>query len=224
MKTKSTLLASLASLAMLMPAAHAGVLSFDESNICSADASGGGAAIACSNYAYLQQSYGDVAGVLDVVYDAPRYMDGRSLRWWDGDYNTLAGVAWADGGDGNSQARIDLKSLNGEAVTLTHFDLGAYANTTRGTTLMISDLSGNVLYNFSGAVGDAMTNMPTSFNGSWTGATGIRIEWMDSAFNVGIDNITYQMGGMAPVPEPETYAMFAAGLAVLGALARRRKR
>ncbi|MYM27325.1 PEP-CTERM sorting domain-containing protein [Duganella sp. CY15W] len=74
--------------------------------------------------------------------------------------------------------------------------------------------------NYAGTVGNDNPNGPSSFNGSWTGASGIRIEWEDNAYNVGIDNITYSM---APVPEPETYAMLIAGLAALGVVARRRK-
>jgi len=220
MKIKSTIFAGLASMAIGLPAVQAAVLDFDGAGICTSDASGMGAASNCNNSAYILQSYGDVAGVVDVSYAAPRYNDGRSLRWWADDYNNLHGVLWADGSDANSLARIDLTPGSGQSVTLTHLDLGAWVNTTRNTTLTISDLNGNLLYSYKGPVGDGSTSMPTSFNGSWSSASGIRIEWEDSAYNVGVDNITYNM---APVPEPESYAMLVIGLAALGALARRRR-
>ncbi|HEX5343328.1 MAG TPA: PEP-CTERM sorting domain-containing protein [Duganella sp.] len=220
MKTKSTLLAALASLVLATPASHAAIIDFNGPGVCNADADGNGALAACANWAYLSQSYGDMAGMIDAQYSAPR-IPGTSLNWWDADYNTLRGVAFANGGDGNSQGRIDLKPLNGMGVLLTHFDMGAYSNTTLGTHITISDLSGNVLYAYEGSVGTSSPNMPTSFTGMWLGANGIRIEWEDSAYNVGIDNITYEMA--RAVPEPETYAMLGAGLAVLGLLARRRK-
>ncbi|RZT09559.1 VPLPA-CTERM protein sorting domain-containing protein [Duganella sp. CF402] len=220
MKTKSTIVAGLASLAFAIPAAHAAIIDFDGPGVCNAAADGNGALMACANWAYLSQSYGDMPGMIDVQYSAPR-IPGTSLNWWDADYNTLRGVAFANGSDGNSQGRIDIKSLNGMAVMLTHFDMGAYANTSRDTHITISDLSGNVLYAFKGSVGMSSPNMPTSFNGMWIGADGIRIEWEDSAYNVGIDNVAYGM--THAVPEPATYAMLGAGLAVLGLLARRRK-
>ncbi|MYM66532.1 PEP-CTERM sorting domain-containing protein [Pseudoduganella sp. FT55W] len=197
------------------------MLDFEGPGVCagSADATGNGALAACFDYAFISQSYGDVAGMMDVQYSAPRLTD-TSMRWWGGSYNNLYGVAWADSSDGNSKARIDLKPLNGQGVMLTHFDLGSYPGGTRGTTLTISDLSGNVLMTNHYNVGEA-GNVATAFNGIWIGYNGIRIEWEDSAYNVGIDNITYEMA--TAVPEPETYAMLAAGLSLLALRARRRK-
>jgi hypothetical protein len=219
MKTKSTIFAGLASLALGMSAAQAGVLDFNGPNVCNDLASGNGTAGACGNWVYIAQSYGDIAGVLDVRYAAPRYTD-TSLEWWDADYNNLRQVAFAPGGDGDSKGRIDLVPLNGQAVTLTHFDLGAYPNTARGTTVTVSDLNGNVLMSYAGSVGGLPGNLPSAFDGSWSSMSGIRIEWQDSAYNVGIDNITYSI---AAVPEPATYATMSAGLVALAMLARRRR-
>lgn len=199
--------------------AQAGVIDFNPAgNVCNNATDGNGAIVACFDYAYIAQSYGDVAGVLDVQYSAPR-LNNYSMRWWDTDYNSLKGVAWADSNDGDSKARIDLVPLDGNGVLLTHFDLGAYANTTRDTTLTISAIGGPVLFSYTGPVGGLPGNMPTSFDGSWSSKNGIRIEFQDSAYNVGIDNITY---AAAPVPEPASCAMLAAGMLTLGALARRR--
>lgn len=199
-------------------AAQAGVIDFNQPSVaCTAAVDGSGPTGSCGNYSYIAQSYGDVAGVLDVQYSAPRLTDPHSLRWWDSNYNNLSGVAWADSSDGDSKARIDLVPLNGQAVTLTHFDIGAYANTTRNTTLTVSAIGGPVLYTYSGNVGVLPANVASSFDGSWSSATGIRIEWQDSAYNNGIDNITYQM---TPVPEPAVFLMMLTGLILLGGIAR----
>jgi hypothetical protein len=40
---------------------------------------------------------------------------------------------------------------------------------------------------------------------------------------IGLIGMTYHLGYVAPVPEPETYAMLLAGLGLLGFAARRRK-
>ena len=202
--------------------AQAGVIDFNPADpVCNNASNGNGGIVACGDYAYIAQSYGDVAGVLDVQYSAPR-LENTTLRWWDANYNNLHGVAWADSSDPNSKARIDLVPLNGQGVMLTHFDLGAYSNTSRSTTLTITAIGGPVLFAPpTGNVGGLPGNMASSFDGNWYGANGIRIEWQDSAYNVGIDNITYQMAGA--VPEPATFLMMAAGLICMGGIARRVK-
>ncbi|OEZ57205.1 PEP-CTERM sorting domain-containing protein [Duganella sp. HH105] len=199
--------------------AQAGVIDFNPpSPVCSSAADGSGGIVGCTNYGTIAQSHGDVPGVLDVQYTALRVSD-TSLSWWDADYNTLRGVAWAVGGDGNSAAQIDLLPLNGMAVTVTHFDLGAYSNTARGTHLTVSAIGGPVLFSYDGNVGGLPGNMPSSFDGSWSSLNGIRIEWHDSAYNVGIDNITYSVNA---VPEPSAWLMLALGLGAIGVAARRR--
>jgi hypothetical protein len=197
--------------------AQAGVIDFNPADaVCNNSSTGNGSIVACGDYGYIAQSYGDVAGVLDVRYSAPRLED-TTLRWWNANYNNLHGVAWADSSDSDSMGRIDLVPLNGQGVVLTHFDLGAYANTTRKSTLTITAIGGPVL--FSGEVTAGQPgNLATSFDGSWSGANGIRIEWQDNAYNVGIDNITYRMA--AAVPEPAAFLMLALGLICMGGIAR----
>lgn len=98
-------------------------------NICSAAVDGSGAFSACSDFGYINQAYGDVAGVVDVTYSQPSSSSSSSplsLRWWSTGYNDLYGVLWSDGSDASSHARIELKPLGGDVVTLTAFDFGAY--------------------------------------------------------------------------------------------------
>lgn len=188
--------------------------------LCAETLEGTGALRNCDNYDEIHQSYGDIAGVLDVSYSAPRLGTGQSLTWWSTSYNTLYGVAWAEGSDTDSLARIDLQSLNGQAITLSSFDLGAYSETTRATTVRVSELGGRVLYNFTGNVGDGR-NGPTSFTFvGLSSTTGLRIEWRDSAYNVGIDNIRLQVSA---VPEPASAALLALGGLALGLRAARRR-
>lgn len=215
-----------AALALTAAAAHADILDFGNGpgvpSICSAASDGTGALVACADYARLNQSYGDIAGVLDVQYSQPLASTPASLNWWSGSYNGLYGVLWADGGDGPaSYARIDLVPLSGAAgVTLTSLDLGAYPSTTRNTDLKVFDLAtNNLLYSYAGPVGSSTT--ATSFSVGVSAAAGLRIEWRNTAYNVGIDNIVFQVSA---VPEPASASLALAGLALLGATVARRRR
>jgi hypothetical protein len=162
--------------------------------LCASSPEGLRSATQCGEYGYVLQSYGDVAGVVDVAYSAPKY-PGQSLRWWDTNYNDPYGVLWATGSDTDSTAHIDITSLQaGRGSALTHFDVGAYSNSTRTTSITITDLANNgVRYSCGGGVGMAGNQnvaTPFDFDQPLFSAKGIGIEWKDSACNVGIDNIT----------------------------------
>jgi hypothetical protein len=214
---------ALVSLLATAPLAQALTLDFGndpDPAVCSTTDDGLGAPIVCGNWGWLSQSYGDVAGVVDVTYSAPR-LAGRSLEWWADSYNNLWGVAFAPGSDADSQARIELLPVQpGDGVTLTGFDIGAYPNLTRDTTVNIFAVGGGpALFSYSGPVGDGAISA-THFAVNVSSSTGLWIEWQDNAYNVGIDNIEYTV---AAIPEPASYALFALGLAAVGALRRARR-
>jgi hypothetical protein len=192
--------------------------------ICTAAGGGTGPLIACANGSFISQSYGDVAGLVDVDYSAPRQLAATSLRWWDTGYNNLRGVAWADSSDANSLARIAIKAVDTTAtVTLQSFDLGAYINSTRPTTVNVYAIGGGTpLYTFAGSVGNGSVSA-NSFTPNISVVGGLWLEWADSAYNVGIDNIQYTVSAVTPVPEPETVVLMLAGLAGLSLVVRRRK-
>ncbi len=194
-----------------MPAGAA-VLDFS-GNIC------GGA---CINFGTIDDTYGDIAGVVDVSYrNLLGNVGATNLRYWSTDYNDLVDVAWTDGGDGNSRGEIFIQPLNGQAVTLNSFDLGAWVNTTLSSTYTILDGAMNIRFE-SGAidVGSPPNHSHYDFVGL-SSLDGIRIQWGPSAFNVGIDNINYTLAG-APVPLPPGLALLGTGVLVLVGRQRRR--
>ena len=205
-----------------VPCAQAAVIDFgngpDAPILCTSSIDGIGSSISCGDGSYISQAHGDVTGLLDVTYTDVN--NARSLVWWGTQYNNLFGVAWSSGSDGDSSARIELMPLNGQVVTLSSFDLGAYAFTTRGTNLTITDsLSGATLFSYAGPVGNGAVSA-TSFAPNVSSANGLRINWQNSAYNVGIDNITYSVSA---VPEPASLALMLAGAGLVGAAARRRR-
>lgn len=192
--------------------APSSMLTFDGS-ICS-----GGP---CSSGSRIDVSYGDITGVLDVQYNREITLSQTDARlsWWDWSYSDLYGVAWGSSGDATGTAEIFLKPADGYQVTLHSFELGSWPRTTRDTQVTL----------LSGAGATLMSSTPLTISGAThtdvlagiTSADGIRIQWGPSAYNVGIDNIAFDV---TPIPEPETYALMAMGLGMIGwSVARRRK-
>lgn len=209
--------AALLATTLSMPAL-ADTLAFPD-GICSGSVDGSGAMTACGNYSRINQAHGDVAGMLDVSYTSVSNNVPASLYFWGPGYNNLPSAVFADGGDGASFARITLTPAAGQMVSLLGFDLGAYPNTSRGTHVRVFALGGNN-FSYDGTVGSPGGNATHFVFGNLHSGAGIVIEWENSAWNVGMNNIEYRL---APVPEPESYALMLAGLAALGFMAKRRQ-
>jgi hypothetical protein len=214
--SKSSALVGAAMLLGVYSSANAVVLTFD-GNICNGGSS-------CVNGSPIDQSYGDIAGQLDVIYDreVSDTVPVSSLLFWGPDYSDLTNVAY-----GTTTPEIFLSPLTGYEVTLNSFDLGAWPNTDRSSQWTLLDGLGNLLLS-SGPITVGGTTA-TSVAPGLTSANGIRIQFGPDAFNVGIDNIDFTVRetdeepGVA-VPEPTSMALLGLGLGLLGFRARRRFR
>ncbi|MEO8297518.1 MAG: PEP-CTERM sorting domain-containing protein [Burkholderiales bacterium] len=188
------------------------------------------------NDSHLNQQYGDIPGEVNLTY---RNGVGSTLLLWDTGYANLTDVVWSQGGrdpatdtdgdhigDNNSFAQITLTAQPGYSVTLLGFDLGAYLCcdkqlASRDTYLRVYELGNAVADPFNPSyVQPISTSLADHFSYSTASSKGWVIEWENSAFNVGLDNLQFSVSS---VPEPETYVMLLSGLALLGWGATRRK-
>jgi hypothetical protein len=170
----------------------------------------------------LDQSHGDIAGVLDVSYRALTTAGNgpvfeNFLRFWTTGYAGLTNVVWGAAGHSDYVSEIRLIPTAGNIVTLSGLQLGAWGGASTPSQVTIFDIAYNPL-SASGSL--AVGAAPLTFQYSLSSPTGLIIQWGPDGRNVAIDNIQFSVGPPAPVPEPAAYLMLAAGLALVAFRAR----
>jgi hypothetical protein len=173
--------------------------------------------------AAIDQSYGDIAGMLDVTYEyslnGGSFVEGGTV--WSGGY-------YGGGGDdtralvapfsGPSIMRITLQALGGN--TLTSFGVSlSYWTGVDAYPLSISAFGdGNLLFAFDNTTDPGLIGVSTG--GSYTTVTfELGLDW-----NVGYHSVNYELnGGPSPIPLPAAGWLMLAGLGAL-AVARRTRR
>lgn len=196
------LLASLSTATLLLaaPAARALTLGFGD-----ATCGGGGA---CSDTLEIDESYGDLPGLLDVLYDRDLASGVVGpLTFWGAGYGSLDGVAFGEGIAGTQVAEIFLSPLGSASVRLLGFDLGSWQSQARETQVTLLDGDDGVLWSSGAITVEGVTHLDFDLESE----SGIKIQWGPTAYYVGIDNLSFEV-----VPEPSSAALLALGLAALG--------
>ena len=174
----------------------------------------------CANFSSILQTYGDVAGQLDVQYDSDISNPGVSpFRYWADQYSGLFDVAFGEVG---STVEIYLQPLSGYRITLLGFDIGSYTGLppTVDHESQVTILGGDGSPILSTGPTTIFGNAPTHFAPGLTRSDGFRIQFGPDAFDVGIDNINFEL---TAVPEPSTWAMMILGFGAAGSMIRRRR-
>ncbi|MFN6977666.1 MAG: VPLPA-CTERM sorting domain-containing protein [Gemmobacter sp.] len=207
-------------------------LTFD-GDICS---SGNGPLGPCTDASGIDQSYGDVPGVVDVLYgnrNDPSVIGDNvlgQLAFWGPDYGDLTNVAY---GVQSNAVAIILRPLNGLLMTLISFDLAGFLSDYE-SQVTIEDGNGNVLTSTGAITVPGVGRQTFSNPGNWSSLDEIRIIWGPDGYNVGIDNINFTVTAALPpidpndpttpaIPLPAAGWMMIAGIGALAALRRRRK-
>jgi hypothetical protein len=180
---------------------------------------------ACSNGSRIDQSYGDVAGMVDVTTTSDRNnASAMGIYFWATGYESLVNVAYGDlsaGGIG-----ITFAAAAGKEVTINGFDIAPYLDRQRNSRVQVIDGATNTTLFDSGSFAVSTAGITSYSNaGDWTSSL-ISILLGPDAWDVGIDNISYTVsdatGGVNPVPLPAAAWLLLGGLGALGAVARRR--
>jgi hypothetical protein len=180
---------------------------------------------ACRSSLTVDQSYGDGVGV-DVSYRVFNPLTGETYRngvtYWETGYGDLNGVVYS-GTSNPFRVEITFKALAGYELSLSSFDLATFQRITATTPVIIETLSGKSLFSGQQGTNPGGHNHVTADTDYVT--DGIRLMFGPDSFNVGIDNVAFDVRptANAPVPEPATWAMLILGFFGTGALLRRRR-
>jgi len=180
----------------------------------------------CGSGSIIEQSYGDGTGV-DVSYASFFHPSGDPnqpyLRYWTTGYGDLEGVVWGGNNPANFFSRITFTALAGYEISLRSFDIATFVGSSPQSPVLIESLGGTDIL-----AGDVDTLFPIHNHVTVNSAyftDGIVLNWGPDGFNVGLDNITFDVRAISgtTVPEPATWAMMILGLGAAGSLIRRRR-
>ena len=183
----------------------------------------GGLGGACASGFFIDQSYGDIAGQVDVQWDGDSATAGlQNAHYWAYGYETLTDVAYSGA---NSTLTIMFTALAGFGVSLTGFDIANYANRALSTTVVVTDMATNTVLFDSGTFtpeNDCPADVCSFSSTLWTSNTGISLAFGPDSYNTGIDNITYDTYSIAAVPVPASGLLLLGGLFGLSRVRRRK--
>jgi hypothetical protein len=181
---------------------------------------------ACNNANQISQSYGDVAGEVDVAWDNGGIAASKNVFYWSSGYETLNDVAY--GTRNGSGLTVGFLAAAGKEIVLNGFDIAPYLNRDRDSRVQIFDNAGGASL-FDTGLFEVSTASVTNYSnpGNWVSSELSIILGPDS-WDVGIDNISFDVRDISglqpttPIPLPAAGWLLLGGLGALAGLRRTR--
>lgn len=180
----------------------------------------------CDNGSSINADLGSISGLSAVTYTNPYVVLPNNLQYWGLGYSNLPSVAWGGVNASSTGMRVNISPLNGYYIKLVSFDLAAFpTGTDRNTTLAVNFGDGTTWSAFA-ALGLPLTisgvnfthyDLASTFGNGNPSLNGFQITWGNDGWNVGINNILYEVvdkNGNA-VPLPGTLALILGGLVLV---------
>jgi hypothetical protein len=181
----------------------------------------------CGDGVQIGQNYGDSAfvdvGYQSVVAPGNTAQLEAFLKWWSTGYSDLVNVVWGAFSDATGVSEIRLNPAPGFEVSLTSLDMGSWPNTSRNSQLTVFDDDySTILYGPDPRLVDGTVHTHFALNLAYN-AEGVRIQWGPSGFNVGLDNVIFDVRPINsnPTSVPAPASLILVGAALLAGVAYR---
>ena len=184
----------------------------------------------CADGDNIAQSYGDIAGLLDISYRSVASNGSTTTvgtaRSWTSEYGNLTDVIWGAEG-GTLEIAFNLLAPN-KQITLNSVDYAAWGGANVETQIALysfANLGGFYSASLSASALTALAVGHSTWSPNFTSATGFVLHFGPDGYNGGLDNLTFtisDVAAVAAVPEPATWLSMIVGFGLVGAAARRR--
>jgi MYXO-CTERM domain-containing protein len=154
----------------------------------------------------------------NIVVDFVPTSSGSPFSVWNGGYGSL--VQALGHGSFNVKGHVEFTPDPGWDVVLEDFDIAGYATSSYpDSRIRVVDTAGTVLFDSGVFTFPGTTTYASYLDAPIRSTLPLRLV-IDDFGDLGIDNVVFSQ--VATIPEPGTWAMWLAGVGVLGTLARRR--